>query len=82
MEDFRWEEYYVFGPGYQKEYEKLKKKNPSYTDHYQILTIVTTKTCYRVYGRSLFYAYIEEKKYKVFFDLNYILVGLCPNCAR
>ena len=39
MEDFRWEEYYVFGPGDQKEYEKLKKKNPSYTDHYQILSL-------------------------------------------
>jgi len=37
MEDFRWEEYYVFGPGDQMEYEKLKKKNPSYTDHYQVL---------------------------------------------
>jgi hypothetical protein len=37
MQDFRWEEYYVFGPGDQKEYEKLKKKNPSYTDKYQIL---------------------------------------------
>jgi hypothetical protein len=23
MEDFRWEEYYVFGPGDQKEYEKF-----------------------------------------------------------
>jgi len=39
MEDFRWEEYYVFGPGDQKEYEKLKKKNPSYTDHYKILSL-------------------------------------------
>jgi len=39
MEDFRWEEYYVFGPGDQMEYEKLKKKNPSYTDHYQILSL-------------------------------------------
>ncbi|MCK4618731.1 MAG: hypothetical protein KAT52_02175 [Desulfobacterales bacterium] len=39
MQDFRWEEYYVFGPGDQKEYEKLKKKNPSYTDKYQILSL-------------------------------------------
>lgn len=39
MQDFRWEGYYVFGPGDQKEYEKLKKKNPSYTDKYQILSL-------------------------------------------
>lgn len=38
-EDFRWEEYYVIGPGDPKEYEKLKKKYPSYTDHYQILNL-------------------------------------------
>jgi hypothetical protein len=24
IEDFPWEEYYVFGPGSKKEYEKLK----------------------------------------------------------
>lgn len=39
MENFRWEGYYVFGPGEQKEYEKLKKKNASYTDKYQILSL-------------------------------------------
>ncbi len=27
IEDFPWEEYYVFGPGSKKEYEKLKKNN-------------------------------------------------------
>jgi len=31
IEDFRWEEFYVFGPGSKKEYEQLKKTNPSFT---------------------------------------------------
>jgi len=39
MQDFRWEGYYVFGPGSKKEYEKLKKDNPSYTDTFEILTL-------------------------------------------
>ncbi|MGA9539376.1 MAG: hypothetical protein WBR24_26015 [Desulfobacterales bacterium] len=28
LEDFPWEEKYVFGHGNKKEYEKLKKDNP------------------------------------------------------
>lgn len=39
IEDFRWEEFYVFGPGNQKEYDKLKKAQPSYTDRYELLGI-------------------------------------------
>jgi hypothetical protein len=31
-EDFAWEEEYVFGSGSKKEYERLKKTQPSYTD--------------------------------------------------
>lgn len=41
MEDFGWEEFYVFGPGSKKEYERLKKDQPSYTDRYQLLSIST-----------------------------------------
>jgi len=37
IEDFQWEEFYVLGPGSKKEYEKLKKANPSYTDMYEFL---------------------------------------------
>jgi len=36
---FRWEEYYTFGPGNEKEYEKLKKKYASSEDEYEILRI-------------------------------------------
>jgi hypothetical protein len=43
-EDFRWEEIYVFGPGDQEEYERLKKTQPSYSDHYELLGIVRKGT--------------------------------------
>lgn len=36
-DDFRWEEYYVIGPGDEKEYEELKKTRPSYTDTFEFL---------------------------------------------
>ena len=39
MEDFNWEEIYVFGPGDQGEYNQLKKTQPSYTDKYELLGI-------------------------------------------
>lgn len=39
IEDFRWEEFYVFGPGDQDEYDHLKKTQPSYTDRYEFLGI-------------------------------------------
>ena len=39
-EDFRWEEFYVFGPGSKREYEQLKKTQPSYTDRYELLEIL------------------------------------------
>ena len=38
-EDFRWEERYVLGPGDPKEYARLKKTQPSYRDHYELLKI-------------------------------------------
>lgn len=38
IEDFDWEEYYVFGPGDKKEYEKLKKTRPSYTDKFELVS--------------------------------------------
>ena len=38
IEDFPWEEYYVLGPGSNKEYEKLKKKQPSYTDTFNLIS--------------------------------------------
>ena len=40
IEDFRWEEFYVFGPSNKKEYEQLKKTQPSYTDSYELFEII------------------------------------------
>ena len=37
IEDFQWEERYVFGGENQKEYEKLKKTNPSYSDVFELI---------------------------------------------
>ena len=38
-EDFRWEERYMLGPGDPKEYARLKKSQPSYRDHYELLKL-------------------------------------------
>lgn len=37
IEDFDWEERYVFGHGSKAEYERLKKTQPSYTDIFELL---------------------------------------------
>lgn len=39
LEDFNWEEYYVFGPGDSEEYKKLKNIQPSYRDTFKVLDI-------------------------------------------
>lgn len=36
-QEFEWEEYYLYGPGSKKEYEKLKKNRPSHTDTFNII---------------------------------------------
>jgi hypothetical protein len=39
IEDFRWEEYYVIGPGDPKEYERLRQNQPSFQDTFELLAI-------------------------------------------
>ena len=39
IEDFPWEEPYVFGGWSQREYEELKKTQPSYTDTFELIDI-------------------------------------------
>jgi hypothetical protein len=39
VEDFRWEEYYVIGPGNPQEYERLCQTQPSYRDVFELLAI-------------------------------------------
>lgn len=41
IEDFRWEEFYVFGPGNRKEYENLCRTQPSFKDVFELMTINT-----------------------------------------
>lgn len=40
IEDFAWEERYVFGYGSKQEYEKLKKTRASYTDKFDLIDFV------------------------------------------
>ena len=40
IEDFEWEECYVFGFGSKKEYEELRKTQPSYKDKYNLIKFV------------------------------------------
>ncbi|MCJ7582605.1 MAG: hypothetical protein MUP98_18985 [Candidatus Aminicenantes bacterium] len=40
IEDFNWEEFYVFGPGDKEEYEELKKTKPSYMDTFELLELI------------------------------------------
>jgi hypothetical protein len=39
VEDFSWEESYVLGIFDQEEYVQLKKKRPSYTDHFKLVRL-------------------------------------------
>jgi hypothetical protein len=39
VEDFRWEEFYVLGPGDPDEYESLRRTQPSYQDEFELLDI-------------------------------------------
>jgi hypothetical protein len=39
IEDFAWEERYIFGYGSKSEYEKLKKTQPSYRDTFEFLDL-------------------------------------------
>jgi hypothetical protein len=39
IEDFRWEEFYVIGPGDPKEHDRLRQTQPSYLDTFELLAI-------------------------------------------
>jgi hypothetical protein len=40
IEDFEWEEAYVFGFGSKREYQELKKTQPSYTDKFNLIDFI------------------------------------------
>lgn len=39
IEDFRWEEFYVLGPGSPEEYDTLRRDRPSYTDVFELISV-------------------------------------------
>jgi hypothetical protein len=39
IEDFKWEESYIMGPGDPKKHDQLRKKQPSYQDVFDLLAI-------------------------------------------
>lgn len=39
VEDFRWEEYYVIGPGDPQEHERLRQNQPSFRDTFELIAI-------------------------------------------
>jgi hypothetical protein len=64
VEDFDWEEYYVFGPGSQKEYKELKKENPSYTDKFDLVSFEE-----KVYEEEGIIANVRRKSDKKIFQI-------------
>lgn len=50
MEDFPWEEKYVFGYGDEEEYEELKKTNPSYKDTFTLLEFELIPKAERIFA--------------------------------
>ncbi len=40
IEDFDWEEPFLFGKGKKSEYEKLRETNPSYQDEFELISFV------------------------------------------
>ena len=50
MEDFPWEEKYVFGYGDEREYEELKKTNPSYKDTFTLIEFELVTKAERIFA--------------------------------
>lgn len=72
IEDFRWEEIYVLGPGDPEEYEELKKSQPSYRDHYELLRIERGVTSqWMLFGGEDIAAHVRRKS-----DGNAFCLGL------
>jgi hypothetical protein len=44
IEDFSWEEPYVLGGWDQSEYTELKKSNPSFTDHFELIEFLPAES--------------------------------------
>ena len=71
IEDFNWEEVYVWGGGSQEEYKKLKKSQPSYEDIYELISIDKN-----ISSRWMICRYEIAAKVKRIFDSKNFYVGL------
>ena len=60
IEDFEWEEPYVFGFGSKREYQELKKTQPSYTDKFALISFV--EDIDEWYGLSVRVQRLSDKK--------------------
>ncbi|MCF7919259.1 MAG: hypothetical protein K9N06_05045 [Candidatus Cloacimonetes bacterium] len=81
IQDFRWEEYYVLGPGDIDEYEELKKTRPSYTDTFKLIAVENDITEKRHgimvsvrRGQQKFYLPLQDLKAIDKKSLNYKLI--------
>jgi len=61
LEDFNWEEYYVFGPGDAEDYKKLKNIQPSYKDTFMVLDIKNGFNSEWVIDSKDFLAHVKRK---------------------
>ena len=70
VEDFRWEEYYVLGPGSQKEYARLRQEQPSYRDRFDLFKIELGPISeWMLFGGEDIAAYVRRKSDKKEFIL-------------
>ncbi|MEJ7739602.1 MAG: calcium-binding protein [Chitinophagaceae bacterium] len=60
MEDFPWEEKYLLGGWSKKEYEELKKTNPSYTDKFEFIQLL--EDIDEIYGLHAKVKRVTDKK--------------------
>ena len=62
IEDFRWEEYYVLGPGDEVEYQNLCITQPSYNDTFELLSIEKeTVSEWMLFGGEDLAAHVRRK---------------------
>jgi hypothetical protein len=60
IDEFAWEERFVFGHGSKAEYEKLKKTQPSHTDTYELLGF--NDTVKEDYGIVVYVKRLSDKR--------------------
>ena len=65
IEDFSWEERYIFGYGSQKEHEQLRKTRASYLDTFKLIQLITDLSMWSEIG-----AYVQRMEDGKKFELS------------